>query len=135
MFRYIQRFYMHPTIRQLFVFCVIGGVASLINFVVLVFIVECFHWQPLPANIIAFFIAYQISFFGHHYATFRGKATASKRKVWVKFLVVALFSFVLNEGLFALFLLIIPWYPLALFFTLASVPPITFVLAKLWAFR
>lgn len=127
--------YYNKTFRQLFIFCVIGGLASVVNFIVLVFIVETFHWHPLPANIIAFFIAYQVSFFGHHQLTFRKAATSRKRVVWLKFLFVALFSFLLNEGFFALFLLLIPYYQIALLLTLIVVPPITFILAKIWAFK
>jgi putative flippase GtrA len=131
----IRKLYKNKTFRQLFIFCFIGGLASIVNFIVLIFIVETFNWQPLPANIIAFFLAYQVSFFGHHQLTFRNQATSRKRVVWVKFLVVALFSFILNEGLFAVYLFFIPYYQLALFCTLITVPPITFALAKVWAFK
>jgi putative flippase GtrA len=131
----IRKIIKHPTFRQLFLFCFIGGLAAIVNFIVLIFIVEIFNWKPLPANIIAFFLAYQVSFFGHHQLTFKGAATSRKRVVWVKFLVVAMISFVLNEGLYFVYLLFIFNYEIALFCTLITVPPLTFMLAKMWAFK
>jgi putative flippase GtrA len=131
----ITRLIRHPLSRQIFAFGSIGILAAVVNFAVLIFIVECFHWHPWPANILAFMLAFQVSFFGHHHWTFRGVSTAKKRHIWVRFLIVATFSMLMNQGLYAIYLYLIPWYGLALFFTLATVPPITFVLAKLWAFR
>ena len=131
----IKSCFKNKTFQQLLIFCIIGGLASVVNFIVLIFIVEIFNWKPLPSNIIAFFLAYQVSFFGHHQLTFRNQSTARKRVIWIRFLFVALFSFVLNEGLFATYLLFIPYYQLALLCTLITVPPITFMLAKIWAFK
>lgn len=131
----LKKIHLNSGLKQLLAFCMIGGMASLVNYLVLIFIVEMFHWHPLIANIIAFFVAYQVSFFGHHHLTFRYAVISSKYLVWVKFLAVAGFSFVLNEAFFAFYLVLIPYYQIALLLTLITIPPITFVLAKIWAFK
>ncbi len=120
--------------RQLFRFGVIGSAAAAVNMIVVVLLVQFAHWSPLAANIIAFVIAYQVSFFGHHHWTFQ--ATSSAKTSWPKFLLVAVGSFILNEGFYALFLQV--WhveYIVALLLVLLVVPPITFALSKLWAFN
>lgn len=117
-------------------FGVIGVTAAVVNTVVVVIGVEWLHWHPLLANILAFAIAYQVSFFGHQYWTFRRVAADSAATSWIKFLAVAVFSFGLNESLYALFLTIFHLqYVLALILVIVLVPPVTFVLSKLWAFR
>ena len=115
-------------------FGIVGVSAAVVNFAVVVAIVEWFGWNPLLANIVAFAIAYQVSFFGHNYWTF-GRQTATSIP-WLKFLLVALASFALSESLFFVFLHFVGlYYPIALILVLIMVPPITFVLSKFWAFR
>jgi len=124
----------HPLMWQLVRFGLVGITAATVNFALVIFLVESFGWRPLLANIVAFIIAYQVSFSGHHYWTF--KSTTVFAHNWRKFLVVALLSLGLTECLFYVFLHPLGlYYPLALFCTLVIVPPITFVLSKCWAFR
>ena len=124
-------------LSQLFRFGVVGTTAAIVNLVVLALIVELLHWPPLLANVLAFIAAYHVSFYGHHHWTFHQKDKIRQKKVaWAKFLVVAILSFILNEVLFFVFLHLVGlYYLLALFITLLIVPPATFVMSKMWAFR
>jgi putative flippase GtrA len=121
--------------KQSFKFSIIGILAAMVHFIVLTSIVHFLHWHPLSANIIAFLVAYNVSYFGHKNWTFYQKEKSIGHTSWIKFFIVASLSFCLHESFYGIYLLVIPSYQLALFFTLASVPPITFVLSKFWAFN
>ena len=122
------------TKRQIVWFGVVGAHAAAVNLVILMLCVKLLGLHPLVANILAFLIAYQISFWGHRWLTFRDQP--SRPRVGQRFFGVAVLRFILNEGIFALFLLACNLnYLLALILTLLIVPPITFISSKLWAFK
>jgi putative flippase GtrA len=119
---------------QLFRFGVIGCTAALVNFIGVVLLVEYLHWQPLVANILAFLIAFNVSYLGHRFWTFSHKQHASNSVF--KFFLVAFIGFALNESLFALLLYATPLhYTAALIITIFLVAIITFIFSKLWAFK
>ena len=90
---------------------------------------------PLLANIIAFLIAFQVSFFGHARFTFN-VSDPNNRKHQIKFFSVALFSFLLNEACYKVLLDVFHMqYLVALTIVLVGVAFVTFALSKLWAFR
>jgi len=90
--------------------------------------------HPLLANIIAFLVAFQVSYFGHARWTFSVTDPGS-RKHKVRFFGVSVLSFVVNEIMYALLLNVLHLhYLLALFIVLISVAVLTFVLSRLWAF-
>ncbi|OGT30554.1 MAG: hypothetical protein A3E87_03045 [Gammaproteobacteria bacterium RIFCSPHIGHO2_12_FULL_35_23] len=123
----------HPTTHQLFRFGIVGSFAALTNFIIVVLLVEFGKLHPLTANVFAFMIAFQVSFYGHKLWTFssKGKHLSSL----TKFLIVSGFGFCLNESLYALFLQILKLHYIpALIVVLMIVPPITFTLSKFWAF-
>jgi putative flippase GtrA len=118
-----------------FFFILVGVLASLVNLGVVIFLVEWGVASPLWANLIAFCIAYQVSFLGHHHFTFRHKAHSAK-KAWVKFLSVALTGLALSEIFYAIFMHILHiHYITALLLVFILVPIFTFLLGKFWAFR
>ncbi len=122
------------TKKQLLRFIVIGCSANITNFVALILIVELFHWHPLVANILAFIIAFQVSYWGHRHWTFDHKK--HHHTSIVKFLMVALSGFCATEILFGFFLHALHWYyPIAFIITSAIVASCTFFISKLWAFR
>jgi putative flippase GtrA len=124
-----------PNYQELSRFAIIGILAALVNFIALVALVSLGHIQPLLGNVIAFLIAFQVSYHGHKRWTFSNKES-KHRKAMTKFFIVAGISFLLNEGLFALLLKETHlYYPVALLLVLIIVPPITFVFSKVWAFR
>lgn len=120
---------------QLFRFGVIGVLAALVHFSVVVVLVELKAFQPLIANIFAFMIAFQVSYLGHRYWTFRG-TTTEHRVAFPKLLFVNSLGFLANESLFFLFMnyLHLP-YQLALVIVLTIIPMITFVINKFWVFQ
>ena len=123
----------HPTFRQLVRFGCVGVAAAATNFAVVILLVTHAKLHPLIANIFAFFIAFQVSFYGHRLWTFA--SVAKHLTSLAKYLMVAIASFGLNEGFYALFLQGFKiHYITALFLVLVIVPPITFLLSKFWAF-
>lgn len=123
------------TLSQLIRFGIVGICAAIINMLVVVWLVQKFNVQPLLANIFAFLIAFNISYNGHYYWSF-ANAKRKYRFFVSRFLVVAIISFVLNEGLFYIFLHLFSWYYVwALLLTLLIVPIFSFVCSKFWAFK
>lgn len=120
-------------LRQLFYFGIVGTLAASVHFTIVIVLVEIAHLTPLTANIFAFICSFNISYFGHRYLTF-SQTKASLIASLPRFLTVATWGFVLNEGLFYLFLKIFP-YPIALLIVIILVAISTFCFSKIWAFR
>ncbi|MDR3478514.1 MAG: GtrA family protein [Gammaproteobacteria bacterium] len=119
---------------QLMRFGVIGVSAGIVHFSIVVLLVEGGLLQPLLANIIAFMISFQVSYFGHRLWTFQ--AETQHRIAFPKLLLVSCTTFMANEGLFYLFMSLFKMpYALALFVVLAILPLFTFTASKLWVFR
>lgn len=135
MIKAINYVFQFPVVKQLIKFGFVGGFATIVNYLAVVFFVEVFHLTPLIANVIAFLIAWQVSFRGHRYWTFRTH-TVLYHKAMTRFFTLSIFSFALNETLFAFFLKVLHLhYAIALLIVLMIIPPITFVISKLWAFK
>jgi putative flippase GtrA len=127
------RFFTNPLILQLMRFGIVGVCGAAVNFAVVVLLVHFEHFAPLDANIIAFFIAFFVSYNGHRLWTFKCKR--DKKTSMPRFFLIQGASFFLYEGLFAVFLKVFHlYYMLALLLTLMIVPPFTFLLSKVWAF-
>ena len=121
--------------RRLIRFALVGFSALGVHWLVVVAVVEGNLTTPLRANILAFLVAFQVSYFGHKKLTFAAHDLAHHRAL-PRFLVVAVGSFLLNQMLFAILLEYAAWpYPLALIFTLLLVAALTFMLSQFWAFR
>lgn len=120
-------------IAQLARFGVIGVAAMAVHWCMVAILVPL-GLAPLIANIIAFCIAFNVSFFGHHHWTF---ATGdSQRNTFKRFLGVAVLGFVVNEFMYSLLLKFTGLdYRVALFIVLTAVAGLTFLLSRLWAFR
>jgi putative flippase GtrA len=115
-------------------FVAVGTLAACVH---LSMVAILFHagLHPLIANVFAFATAFGVSYSGHRFVTFPGgrlSHLASLHRFWW----VALTSFILNEGLYAL-LLGSGWlnYLFSLILVLLIVTPITFVFSRFWAFR
>jgi putative flippase GtrA len=125
----------YPLLQQLIRFGIIGVCAASTHFLLLVFWVEVGKLQPLIANIIAFLIAFQVSYWGHRGWTFSGTTTTHRVALPRLFLVCGV-GFIANEGLYYIFLEILDLpYQLALIIVLAILPIANFILGKLWVFR
>lgn len=119
--------------QELFWFGVIGISALLTHFLfVLVLVPLGLH--PLVANVFAYLLAFQVSYWGHRLKTFDAGHLAHRRTL-PRFFAVASLSFLLNEALYFLLLHYTPLdYRLALLIVLFAVAVVTFVLSRHWAF-
>jgi putative flippase GtrA len=123
------------SISQLIRFGLVGSCAAIVNMLIVVWLVQNFHIQPLLANIFAFLVAFNISYTGHRYWSFANTKQQHQSSI-PRFLLIAIISFALNEGLFYIFLSLFSWYYIwALLLTLFIVPIFTFISSKFWAFK
>ncbi len=110
------------------------GVAAMATHWSIVALVVPLGITPLLANVIAFCIAFNVSFFGHHHWTFT--SDDSQKNTLKRFLGVALLGFLINEAMYSLLLTFTALdYRIALFIVLASVAVLTYLLSRFWAFR
>lgn len=123
-----------PLFLQLCRFGVVGVLAAIVHFSIVVLLVQNADLAPLIANIFGFIIAFQVSYWGHRLWTFNGTITLHRVAI-AKLFFVQVVNFVLNESLFYLFLIVGLPYPIALLIVLAILPVFTFALSKLWVFR
>lgn len=89
---------------------------------------------PLFANFPGFLIAFQVSYFGHRYWTFREQGQSGPSS-YLKLLAVSLSSFAANEGLYAMLLHLGFGYRAGLAAVLILVSAITFLASRFWVFR
>ncbi|POF30427.1 GtrA family protein [Roseibium marinum] len=117
-------------------FAVVGILATLTHAGVAAGLLESGTLPVFPANICGFLVAFGVSFSGHYFWSFshlrrKGAAFASM----TRFLVIALSGFLLNSVVLALWLELTPWPDLiGLLFSIAIVPALSFLGARLWAF-
>lgn len=123
-----------PLIKQLLRFGIVGALAAVVHFSIVVIFVQTHMLQPLTANIFAFLVAFQVSYWGHRQWTFQGTQT-SHRVAFSKLFLVGSVTFIANEGLFYFFLLLNFSYPVALFLVLLILPLANFLLGKFWVFK
>ena len=106
-------------------FVAVGGAAAATHLLVVAALVQGFAMPPLVANVLAFLVAFVVSYGGHAMLTFAGQQ-APHRSALPRYFLVACGSFALNE---------LHWhYWWSLVGVLLLVAVITFVAAKFWAF-
>jgi putative flippase GtrA len=86
-------------LKQIIRFGIVGTSAALVNFSIVVLLVESGTLQPLYANMVAFVFAFQVSYFGHRFWTFHETIT-DHRVAMPKLLLISGTNFFANEGLF-----------------------------------
>lgn len=118
---------------QIMRFGIVGVIASLVHFTLVVLFVQLLHWQPLIANIVGFSVGVQVSYWGHRSFTFRG-TEATHRVAYPRLVMMQAGNFLANEGLFLLFLSMHLPYPIALLIVLSIMPMFTFIISKTWVF-
>lgn len=120
-------------IAQLARFGVVGIAAMSVHWCVVAILVPL-GLAPLIANVIAFCVAFNVSFFGHHHWTFA--STAKQQSTLKRFLGVAVLGFAANEAMYSLLLKFTALdYRVALGIVLVAVAGMTYVLSRFWAFR
>jgi putative flippase GtrA len=90
------------TMRQLMRFGIIGVLAALTHYAIVMILTNT-GIQPAWANLIAFVIAFWVSYFGHRYFSFAAREV-SHQQTLPRFIIVAVFGFILNETLLLLML-------------------------------
>lgn len=127
-------------IRQLARFGVVGIAAMAVHWLMVAVLVPL-GALPLIANVVAFAVAFNVSYIGHRNWTFATDTTVDvavgdRGTPFKRFFGVALLSFVLNEILYYLLLRYTALdYRVALFIVLIAVAALTFILSRYWAFR
>lgn len=119
----------------LFRFGIVGVVATAVHMLVALTLLNMFGLPPLPANIIAFSVAFSVSFGGHSLWTFRGHGADLKASI-ARLLAVAIFGFLLNNG--TLWLLVektVLGDNGSVILAALVVPPVAYLMNKFWVFR
>jgi len=120
--------------REALSFIFVGVSALLTHWLIVVLLVPLVGLHPLLANVIAFLVAFNVSYFGHRHLTFKA-SERSHRRTLPRFATVAASSFMLNEALYWALLQFTPLrYDIAMLLVLGSVAVLTYVLGKFWAF-
>lgn len=120
--------------RELLLFGCVGISALLVHFVIVSLWLVPAGLPPLAANVAAFLLAFQVSYWGHRCLTFQAQHVPH-RQALPRFFGVASLSFALNEALYFVLLRFTPLdYRSALLLVLVLVALFTFLLSKRWAF-
>ncbi|GAC1377514.1 MAG: GtrA family protein [Aquirhabdus sp.] len=90
------------TIGQLMRFGVIGVIAAVTHYCIAIFLTNN-QVAAAWANLVAFVIAFWVSYFGHRYFSFDA-GDISHQQTLPRFILVAVFGFILNESLLLLML-------------------------------
>lgn len=117
-------------------FAIIGGLATLTHAGVATGLLTSGALTAFPANICGFVVAFGVSFSGHYFWSFSHlRREGAALRSMARFLVIAVSGFLLNSTVLALWLGLTPWPDLVgLLFSIAIVPALSFLGARLWAF-
>jgi len=123
-----------PLAREFVRFAVVGAVATTIHAAVFALLVETTPLDPVVATAIAFVVAFAAGFALNRTWTFGSRADPVAQLP--RYLVVQLVGLALNAAIMAFAVHVQRWSPYAgLALAIVLVPPVTFALARGWAFR
>jgi putative flippase GtrA len=122
--------------RRIAWFIFVGCAAAAVHLGTVVMLVSGFDWRPLVANVVAWLVAFCVSFSGHWRLTFPHSGAPMVRAIR-RFFLISLAGFLVNEAMYAVLLQLTGtrWYAVVLFFVLLAVAVITYLLSSRWAFR
>jgi putative flippase GtrA len=86
------------TAQHFWRYCVVGGLAALLHFVVLIGLVEGANVIPIKASIIGFCMAVVLNYVLQYYWTFA--ANGSHTQKFIRFALIAVFALLINTGIF-----------------------------------
>lgn len=116
-------------------FGLVGVTAAAVHYVVALGVHAGLHVPPAWANLLAFVMAFPVSYAGHRAFSFPGSLRPHAQAL-PRFFTVALASFVGNQALLLALLHTLAWpFWLALGATLAAVAVATYAFSRHWAFR
>lgn len=120
--------------RQFIQFAIIGAVGTAGHYLVLILLVELLDWSPVVATSYGFLVGALINYILNYNFTFC--SNAPHHIALSKFLLVALFSALVNTGLVYIFHEKLEiYYLLAQVFTTGIVLLLNFTLQRAWTFR
>lgn len=123
------------TTQRLVFFTGIGATSTLVHVSVVALLVSLLRFHPLAANVVAFFTAFNVSYFGHRKFTF-AQLHDNKQLQLPHFLIVAMTGGLLNEYLYYLFLHYTQLnYLSSLCIVVSMVAIYTFTASRYWACR
>lgn len=116
-------------------FILVGGAAAATHLLAVGVLVALWQVPPLLANVLAFLIAFGVSYCGHAWLSFAEHQARSWASA-ARFFAVASLSFAVNETLYAIALQRLHWH---YFWSQAAILVLvavgTFTLSKFWAFQ
>jgi putative flippase GtrA len=123
----------YPILRQLFVFGLVGIVATLTHYLTALFCHEGLAINLYISNLLGYCSAVAVSFFGHGRYTFR---VTLNQHIFRRFVFTSISAFLASEAILAVLenSLQLP-HRVSLGFVVLTIPIFTFVLSKLWVFR
>lgn len=128
----IDRYF--PIFMRLFRFGVVGIGATVTHATILWALVESVNMRPSIATVIGFLVAFNVSYFGHYYFTFR--STEPHRRALPGFALTAVVGAVLNWLIFVIGTEILTWnYWIAFGISILLVPLFVFFVARRLAFE
>lgn len=114
----------------------VGGAAALTHLIVFL-LIEQFLPFVLPelANLLAFCVAFSVSFMGHRHLSFSDTNSSVAQSLW-RFVLVSVAGFACNEVVFSLALRLLGWPSwLALLTGFAVAAVQTYLLSRFWVFH
>ena len=121
--------------HRLIYFVLIGASAASVHVLTVLNLVTYLQFQPLVANILAFLLAFNVSFLGHRYLTF-ANLHDEKQLSLPHFFLVAASAGVINEILYFVLLDYTTLnYLIALILVLVLVSVYSFIISRFWACR
>lgn len=117
-------------------FAIVGLAATGTHAAVALCLLEFGLLSAFPANICGFLVAFVVSFTGHHLWSFSGSRDDGRTGQRMRrFFILAIAGFALNSGILAAWLDLTAWPDaLGILVSIAIVPALTFLGARLWAF-
>lgn len=115
-------------------FGIIGVLATTTHIGIVWVLIASAGLHPLLANVLAFLVAFMVSFSGHYYWTFVSRV--SRRQAIKRFFLISGSAFVVNNVVLVALLKDEQIAPLlATISAVFVIPVITYVLGRLWAFQ
>ncbi|MES3004034.1 MAG: GtrA family protein [Pseudomonadota bacterium] len=126
---------MRATALRLAWFGAIGVLATAVHYAAVVALVRGAGWAPIPANVVAWLLAFVCSFAGHSRRTFSDSAVPA-RIAARRFFAISALGFVANQAGYAMLLqMTAVRYDVAVPIVALGVAAMTYVLSRQWAFR
>ena len=120
-------------LNHLIRFVLVGGSATLLQFVLLFIFVEFGHFNKIFASALSFAISAVFNYLMNYYFTFASEK--SHIETAPKFIAVAALGLLINSTVFALLLVVMPHYLFAQFGATLITLLVNFLLHKMWIYR